>query len=77
MKDTTDAIKAKSRAVVQLGKKFLFEQQELDLSSAYYYGTEIMLQNLELKDAQEGIKSFVEKRKPVWSNKFEKDEGLE
>ncbi|KAH0563996.1 enoyl-CoA hydratase domain-containing protein 3, mitochondrial [Cotesia glomerata] len=77
VKEITDAIKAKSRAVVQLGKKFLFEQQELDLSSAYYYGTEIMLQNLELKDAQEGIKSFVEKRKPVWNNKFEKDEGLE
>ncbi|CAD6227637.1 GSCOCG00001317001-RA-CDS [Cotesia congregata] len=77
VKETTDTIKSKSRAVVQLGKKFLFEQQELDLSSAYYYGTEIMLQNLELKDAQEGIKSFVEKRKPVWKNKFEKDEGLE
>ncbi|XP_014298058.1 enoyl-CoA hydratase domain-containing protein 3, mitochondrial [Microplitis demolitor] len=76
IKKTTDAIKAKSRSVVQLGKKFLFEQQELDLCSAYYYGTEIMVQNLELKDAQEGIKSFIEKRKPVWSNKFDKDEDI-
>ena len=32
-----------------------------------------MVDNLKLKDAQEGIKSFSEKRKPVWSHSFEKD----
>ncbi|KAK0179726.1 hypothetical protein PV327_005451 [Microctonus hyperodae] len=72
IKRTTDAINSKSRAVIQLGKKFIHEQLELDEASAYSYGTEIMIRNLELKDAQEGIKSFIEKRKPIWSHKFDK-----
>jgi 1,4-dihydroxy-2-naphthoyl-CoA synthase len=32
-----------------------------------------MVNNLKLKDAQEGIKSFVEKRNPSWSHSYEKD----
>ncbi|KAK0172633.1 hypothetical protein PV328_005929 [Microctonus aethiopoides] len=74
IKKTTDAINSKSRAVIQLGKKFIHEQLELDEASAYSCGTEIMIGNLELKDAQEGIKSFIEKRKPIWSHKFDKYE---
>lgn len=45
---------------------------ELDTSTAYSYGTEIMISNLELKDAQEGINSFIEKRKPMWSHNYDK-----
>ena len=74
VKTITDAISLKSRAVVRLGKKFLYEQLELDTTLAYELGTEIMVKNLELRDAQEGIRGFVEKRKPDWSHTFDRDE---
>lgn len=75
----------KSRAVIELGKRFFYKQLELDLPSAYRYkhfkkitiflyffkkreGAELMAENLTLSDGQEGLKSFVEKRKPVWKH---------
>ncbi|KAL6260742.1 hypothetical protein P5V15_008265 [Pogonomyrmex californicus] len=64
----TDAINTKSRSVMHLGKTFLYKQMNLDISTAYDLGTEKMVDNLKMKDAQEGIQSFVEKRKPNWSH---------
>jgi len=64
----TDAINAKSRSVVHIGKAFLYEQMTLDISTAYALGTEKMVNNLKMRDAQEGIQSFLEKRKPNWSH---------
>ncbi|KAJ8679837.1 hypothetical protein QAD02_015624 [Eretmocerus hayati] len=69
----TDAINEKSRSVVRLGKRFIHEQQEIDVDTAYSLGTEIMVNNLKLKDAQEGIKSFGEKRRPHWTHGYDKD----
>lgn len=63
-----EAIKSKSRAVVTFGKKFYYQQLGMDLDSAYKAGSTAMADNLQLKDGQEGIKSFIEKRKPTWSN---------
>lgn len=36
----------------------------------YFYrnGEKTMIENLELDDCKEGLRSFVEKRKPNWSN---------
>lgn len=34
-------------------------------------GACVMVNNINMKDGQEGIKSFVEKRKPVWSHTHE------
>ncbi|XP_043475061.1 enoyl-CoA hydratase domain-containing protein 3, mitochondrial [Leptopilina heterotoma] len=69
----TNAINSQSRSVTRLGKRFLFEQLDVDISTAYSLGTEIMVENLKLKDSQEGIKSFIEKRKPLWSHNYEQD----
>ncbi|XP_015108675.1 enoyl-CoA hydratase domain-containing protein 3, mitochondrial isoform X2 [Diachasma alloeum] len=71
---TADSINSKSRSVVRLGKNFFYEQLELDASTAYTYGTEIMVGNLQLKDGQEGINSFIGKRKPKWSHKFGRED---
>lgn len=68
----TTAINMKSRSIVHVGKTFLYEQLDLDTSTAYSLGTEKMINNLKMKDAQEGIKSFIEKRKPVWRHDYEK-----
>ncbi|XP_011503372.1 PREDICTED: enoyl-CoA hydratase domain-containing protein 3, mitochondrial isoform X2 [Ceratosolen solmsi marchali] len=67
----TDAINQKSRSVIQLGKQFIKKQLEMDIDKAYSLGTEIMVKNLKLKDAQEGIKSFTEKRKPSWNHNYD------
>ncbi|XP_025161958.1 enoyl-CoA hydratase domain-containing protein 3, mitochondrial isoform X1 [Harpegnathos saltator] len=69
----TDAINMKSRSVVHIGKMFLYEQIDLDISTAYLRGTEKMVNNLKMRDAQEGIRSFLEKRKPRWSHGYEKN----
>ncbi|XP_077273933.1 enoyl-CoA hydratase domain-containing protein 3, mitochondrial [Temnothorax americanus] len=67
----TDAINTKSRSVVHIGKTFLYEQITLDISTAYALGTEKMVNNLKMRDAQKGIQSFLEKRKPNWSHDYE------
>ncbi|XP_014210633.1 enoyl-CoA hydratase domain-containing protein 3, mitochondrial [Copidosoma floridanum] len=69
----TNAISEKSRSVLRLGKRFVKEQLEVDTDTAYSLGTEIMVNNLKLKDAQEGISSFSEKRKPSWTHGYDED----
>ena len=63
-----NAIKSKSRAVVTLGKRFFYKQLGMGLDEAYIAGSKVMADNLELYDGKEGIKSFIEKRKPVWKD---------
>lgn len=69
----TTSINMKSRSVVHVGKTFLYEQLDLDILTAYSLGTENMINCLKMKDAQEGIRSFIEKRKPVWTHSYEKN----
>lgn len=66
-----DAITQKSKAVISLGKKFMYKQMEMGIEEAYREGACVMVNNINMKDGQEGIKSFVEKRKPVWSHTHE------
>lgn len=66
-----DAIKSKSRSVVELGKKFFYAQLNMDVKTAYDLGGQVMTSNLGMKDGVEGIQSFVEKRKAKWSHKNE------
>lgn len=65
------AIKGKSRAVIELGKRFYYKQIQYDVKQAYDLGGDKMVENINLIDGKEGIKSFVEKRKPSWSHKYE------
>ncbi|XP_058464681.1 enoyl-CoA hydratase domain-containing protein 3, mitochondrial [Malaya genurostris] len=64
-----NAIKSKSRSVIALGKNFFYEQLTMDIRSAYKKGSQVMTDNLATVDGQEGIRSFVEKRKPLWLHK--------
>ncbi|CAB3365566.1 Hypothetical predicted protein [Cloeon dipterum] len=61
-----NAIMLKPRDVVALGKRFLNQQVEMDVISAFRLGEKVMVQNLEYANAQEGLTSFIEKRKPKW-----------
>lgn len=62
----TQSITAKSRAVIELGKKFLYSQIQKDIYTAYRLGESVMTSNVALADAQEGINSFFHKKKPQW-----------
>ena len=59
-------IVAKPAATVKLGKQAFYRQLEMELSEAYRYASEVMVENMMAADAQEGIAAFIEKRHPRW-----------
>lgn len=65
-----NAIRSKSRAVIELGKRFYYKQIREDLKTAYNLGGNVMVDNINGVDGKEGIKSFSEKRKPVWRHEI-------
>jgi enoyl-CoA hydratase/carnithine racemase len=62
-------IAAKSAAAVKFGKHAFYRQLEMGVSDAYVYTTEVMVENMMARDAEEGISAFVEKRPPKWDEK--------
>lgn len=50
----------------------LWRQMAQGRDAAYATASKVMVDNLALRDGQEGIRAFIEKRKPVWSHKTEK-----
>uniref|UniRef100_A0A1I7XGI7 Enoyl-CoA hydratase domain-containing protein 3, mitochondrial n=1 Tax=Heterorhabditis bacteriophora TaxID=37862 RepID=A0A1I7XGI7_HETBA len=68
-----EAIGAHSRSVTSLGKAFFYTQIELNQADAYRYGNRVMVANLKLKDSQEGIKAFIEKRKAQFTHSKEQE----
>ncbi|HTZ54255.1 MAG TPA: enoyl-CoA hydratase [Candidatus Acidoferrum sp.] len=59
-------IAASSRTVVGLGKATFYRQLELSQPQAYAFTKDVMVQNAQLADAQEGITAFIDKRVPRW-----------
>jgi enoyl-CoA hydratase/carnithine racemase len=54
---------AESKAI---GKQALYAQIDLDQPKAYAYAVEVMAATSQLPDAREGMRAFLEKRKPRW-----------
>jgi enoyl-CoA hydratase/carnithine racemase len=50
-----------------IGKQALYAQIDLDQPKAYSYAIEVMAATSQLPDAREGMRAFLEKRKPQWS----------
>jgi enoyl-CoA hydratase/carnithine racemase len=49
-----------------IGKQALYAQIDLDQPKAYAYAMEVMAATSQLPDAREGMRAFLDKRKPVW-----------
>jgi len=62
-------IAAKSSRTVKIGKEAFYRQAELSLAEAYNYASEVMTENMMIRDAQEGICAFIEKRQPKWEDR--------
>ncbi|EKX54364.1 hypothetical protein GUITHDRAFT_99846 [Guillardia theta CCMP2712] len=68
---TTESLAMKIAAApsetISIGKAAFYKQASMeDLVAAYEYGKGVMVNNMKIADAEEGIGAFIEKRKPVW-----------
>jgi enoyl-CoA hydratase/carnithine racemase len=52
-----------------LGKQTFYAQIDLPIAEAYRHAVEVMAAATQTADAQEGIGSFLEKRRPKWVNR--------
>ena len=64
-----EKIAAKSTLTVKIGKEAFYRQAEMPLAEAYKYASEVMVENMLARDAEEGINAFVEKREPKWQDR--------
>ncbi|MEX2626616.1 MAG: enoyl-CoA hydratase-related protein [Ilumatobacteraceae bacterium] len=58
-----------------LGKRGFYAQVDMDQPAAYGYAVELMASAAMTDDAQEGIASFLEKRRPEYTQRAPLDEG--
>jgi enoyl-CoA hydratase/carnithine racemase len=59
----------KSALTVKIGKEAFYRQIELPLNEAYHYASEVMVENMLARDAEEGISAFIDKREPKWEDR--------
>jgi enoyl-CoA hydratase/carnithine racemase len=62
-------ITAKSALTLKIGKEAFYRQAEMPLAEAYAYASEVMVENMLARDAEEGINAFIEKREPTWQDR--------
>jgi enoyl-CoA hydratase/carnithine racemase len=67
VREYVEAILAASPLVVRLGKAAFYEQLALSEEEAYDRAVGVMTDNALLCDAQEGMRAFLEKRRPQWT----------
>lgn len=59
-------IAAKSPHALVIGKETFYRQIDMPLAEAYDHASAVMVENMMIADAREGIAAFLEKRAPVW-----------
>jgi enoyl-CoA hydratase/carnithine racemase len=64
-----EKIAGKSASTVKIGKEAFYRQAEMPLAEAYKYASEVMVENMLARDAEEGIGAFIEKREPHWEDR--------
>ena len=64
--ELVNAILAKPREAVRLGKALFYKQREMGVDAAYQLAGQTMACNMMDEVAQEGVQAFIDKRKPSW-----------
>ena len=59
-------VASKLGSAVRIGKRAFYDQAQLSLAEAYAHTGAVMVENMLLRDTDEGITAFLEKRKPDW-----------
>ncbi len=59
----------KSMKVVAMGKRAFHRQVEMSLEDAYAYTRGVIVETLMTEDCAEGVRAFVEKRRPQWKDR--------
>ncbi len=61
-------IASKSSLTLATGKRAFYAQREMPLAEAYAYASQVMVDNMLARDAEEGIDAFLAKRTPKWQD---------
>ncbi|MEY8839630.1 enoyl-CoA hydratase [Cribrihabitans sp. XS_ASV171] len=61
-------IASKSSMTLATGKRAFYAQSEMPLADAYAYASQVMVDNMLARDAEEGIGAFIAKRAPEWQD---------
>ncbi len=64
-----EKIAAKSALTVKIGKEAFYRQAEMSLADAYKYASDVMVENMLARDAEEGVSAFIDKREPKWQDR--------
>jgi enoyl-CoA hydratase/carnithine racemase len=62
-------IASKSTLTVKIGKEAFYRQAEMPLAEAYDHASQVMVENMLARDAEEGINAFIEKRDAKWQDR--------
>jgi enoyl-CoA hydratase/carnithine racemase len=62
------SILQKPRAAIEMGKALFYKQREVGIEAAYQLAGQTMAVNMMEAGAQEGVRAFTEKRKPLWKS---------
>jgi len=54
-------------AAVRIGKRAFYDQIQMPVADAYDHAGRVMVENMLMRDTDEGITAFLEKRKPDWA----------
>ncbi len=66
--DVAQIISSKSMKTLKIGKQAFYKQREMSVQEAYGFASSVMTENMLNNESEEGIKAFLEKRKPVWES---------
>ena len=66
IEQVVQAILAKPREAIAMGKALFYQQRETGISAAYQLAGQVMACNMVHAVAQEGVQAFIDKRKPQW-----------
>jgi enoyl-CoA hydratase/carnithine racemase len=61
-----EAVAGKLTAAVRIGKRAFYDQLGMPVAEAYRFTGDVMVENMMLRDTDEGISAFLEKRDPDW-----------